>query len=849
MSLNKFTGSGKGQDLKLEIGALVVDCETMNCTTMNFPVGGDIQAHDLTVSGVLTVDNIDIAGNNYATPDLGQPNYALHTDGAGTTFWSPDDTGSASITYSGVPPTILGQLLVFDNTEGGLAKQSVIVDDGANLNLNNHNITNANTITTENITINNTFSLTGAFNTDTINEATLNNGVRIETVVLKDGFIDGVSMSVLNGTVSTNFGNIDTNTINIGTNTTNIGFNTDDIGINTINIGTNTTDIGTNSGDIFTNTTNIGTNVTNIGTNSTDIGNLNNDKLDKNGSANLTISSAMPILFLKDTVSTGGCNGILCLKDSLTNTIAEMSAPNGYFKLKSKANVNNVISPNLSLQNDINGTPQIGAGGSVLFHQEVRPDVYFDAGIIESELTNIGLATESANINIGTLTNGVNNKQLIINNDGIDTLTGNTTTTQLKTNSIVEKTLNNGVNIETVVIKDGLVDGVDISAFNTDYNLKVNQAVKTTSNPSFNSVVLSTALIIDEIKEKVLGEGVKIQNVFMKDNGSIELKDTFNTGACNRHLRMLDSIDAEIVDLKATNGYLELATKDNINNAISKNLTIKNNIDGIPAIGCGGELTFNQEIRSGAYFDACSLASLVSTIGVGLEKSHMIFKTLTNGVNTEKLRLSDNLTLYEGVIKAPDFEGDSLNKYDTAGAVVIGNSVLSSSVDISKTSATTTVKGDLTIDEDFTYQREYFNLYTINGTSTTPVLIGQLTKILFGVVELEAQFLSSFSLNASNQIIYNGTRTKKIHINCRMTISASEKDVDLQMLLQKNGTTIINSIVGEQRIIDKNWHFDISFCGIETFSTSDTIEFFCLFQKNADIFIHNLNIVGQALPN
>lgn len=53
---------------------------------------------------------------------------------------------------------------------------------------------------------------------------------------------------------------------------------------------------------------------------------------------------------------------------------------------------------------------------------------------------------------------------------------------------IKETTLDAGVTIETVLIKDGLVDGVDLSAFKTDYDSKVTQELKTTSTPSFSSI-------------------------------------------------------------------------------------------------------------------------------------------------------------------------------------------------------------------------------------------------------------------------------------------------------------------------------------------------------------------------
>ena len=124
-----------------------IECKTINCNNMNMPNGGDLDAHNITVDGVLTCnDSAILGGVDYNTPDIGQPNYSLHTDGAGVAFWAPDDTGTSDISYSGTPPTVAGQLSRFSSTTGGNVDQSAIIDDGLNLNLNNQNISNVNLV-------------------------------------------------------------------------------------------------------------------------------------------------------------------------------------------------------------------------------------------------------------------------------------------------------------------------------------------------------------------------------------------------------------------------------------------------------------------------------------------------------------------------------------------------------------------------------------------------------------------------------------------------------------------------------------------------------------------------------
>lgn len=61
----------------------------------------------------------------------------------------------------------------------------------------------------------------------------------------------------------------------------------------------------------------------------------------------------------------------------------------------------------------------------------------------------------------------------------------------LLVDTVNERTLDHGVDVESVNIKDGLVDGVAISAFKIDYDSKINQALLTTSSPTFTGLTLT----------------------------------------------------------------------------------------------------------------------------------------------------------------------------------------------------------------------------------------------------------------------------------------------------------------------------------------------------------------------
>ena len=148
MSLNKFTDVEKGKALGLRIGCEVLECTNCICDSMTFPAGGDLNAHDVNVSNNLKVatSNGEV---NYTTPDKGQPNYSLHTDGAGGTFWSPDDTGSADLTYNGTTPVALGQHVKFSNTDSSTVNESKLIEgatsiDFGGLNLNCVGLINGN---------------------------------------------------------------------------------------------------------------------------------------------------------------------------------------------------------------------------------------------------------------------------------------------------------------------------------------------------------------------------------------------------------------------------------------------------------------------------------------------------------------------------------------------------------------------------------------------------------------------------------------------------------------------------------------------------------------------------------
>jgi hypothetical protein len=127
--------------------------------------------------------------------------------------------------------------------------------------------------------------------------------------------------------------------------------------------------------------------------------------------------------------------------------------------------------------------------GGVTFNNNLRTNGRFGVGVTPTALVHLKAGTATANTAPLKFTSGTNlaaPEAGTVEYDGTylyfspsttrhTILTTGTTSltptfTGLKVDTIDEKTVNNGVTIETVLIKDGLVDGVDVSQLKSDYD-------------------------------------------------------------------------------------------------------------------------------------------------------------------------------------------------------------------------------------------------------------------------------------------------------------------------------------------------------------------------------------------
>lgn len=142
MSLNYSANSEKKQAWQ-KINCHSVKCEEMEAASLVMDEPSVISMWDADVSNSLMVKGVD-----YATPDIGQPGYSLHTDGAGATYWAVDAIGPDGIQYTGAL-TAQGKVAVFASNDGLTATQSKITTGAGGTtitspdDLNSTSITNA----------------------------------------------------------------------------------------------------------------------------------------------------------------------------------------------------------------------------------------------------------------------------------------------------------------------------------------------------------------------------------------------------------------------------------------------------------------------------------------------------------------------------------------------------------------------------------------------------------------------------------------------------------------------------------------------------------------------------------
>lgn len=208
MSLNKFTDTQIGKDIKLQIGCDTLECETLiseNQTT-NVLFTTTINTDVINIS---TNDDQQIEFGNY--PDQSTAGYVLHTDGVGSTYWAPDIGTAGGIVYSG-GTTNIGRHLKSASVDGLSANNSLLLESGTELDvgtlkvINASDPTNPQDLTTLNYTdltyldktdaatqyLDKTTATVQTVNSTTVNFTNTNNSGNNNAVTYQENGINGV---------------------------------------------------------------------------------------------------------------------------------------------------------------------------------------------------------------------------------------------------------------------------------------------------------------------------------------------------------------------------------------------------------------------------------------------------------------------------------------------------------------------------------------------------------------------------------------------------------------------------------------------------------------------------------
>jgi len=169
----------------------------------------------------------------------------------------------------------------------------------------------------------------------------------------------------------------------------------------------------------------------------------------------------------------------------------------------------------------------------------------------------------------------------------VDSLTANTS---VLTDTITEKTVDAGVTIETVLIKDGLVDGMDVSTLAVDSSVvHLSGAETVTGQKDFSGGIKS-----DNILESTLDAGVTVDGVLIKD-GLVDGMDVSTL-----------AVDSSVVHLAGT----ETVTGDkSFSGALKVDTVSELTLDA--GVTVDGVLIKDSKV-SGSYVDIANLTALTS---------------------------------------------------------------------------------------------------------------------------------------------------------------------------------------------------------------------------------------------
>jgi len=462
-----------------------------------------------------------------------------------------------------------------------------------------------------------------------------------------------------------------------------------------------------------------------------------------------------------------------------------------------------------------------------------------------------------------------------ITNDGLEkmnfTSTANISLQPIAVDTINEKTPDNGVNIDSLVLKrTGTTSDVDVSIFDdaTIYIGRTNATAVGLSRAGANTraygtLTASQGLFADTITEYNTAAGVQIEDVLMLDAtidrktaGTMAIGGTTQTALNLGRSGTTTSINGTL----ATNTINEITPANGvvIDGVLVKDKCIAISTDTTPAIATYGGtvpigLTFNS-INNGfnpmtfrTTFGGNTTEMVLGCYPPGASAG-LVFQKSVSSVfqyGTLQIDYEGNLTCLRpsGTLKAPIVLTNAVNG-STATTLNIGTST-STAVSIGASGIDTTINGNLV------NALPHFDIYggskatPMSNTTVTSVTPATSIQVNFGT-DIKTNHAVNFTITTAGRATYTGTLTRKFHLAYTCSFD-DDKNASLKFYLYKNGA--INETAIVQTDVSNNGS-TIAFHACISLATNDYVELWCDSSvASTTITARYANMFGSALLN
>ncbi len=164
----------------------------------------------------------------------------------------------------------------------------------------------------------------------------------------------------------------------------------------------------------------------------------------------------------------------------------------------------------------------------------------------------------------------------------------------------------------------------------------------------------------------------------------------------------------------------------------------------------------------------------------------------------------------------------------------------------------TVLPGSVSVNNDFIYRVDHFELYTANNTTATAITANDVpTRCNFGSVILSHGVNFTAELSGANvgRITYTGSRMRMAHMGCTMTCIPSVNNTQIRFYMYLNGALLPASVV--RMFCANSTDYQSTAIHVMTnLEAGDYLELYCQANKNSvNITISECNIFGMCMSN